>query len=242
MKRTILLWLCSAVSLLAGTPWPHVDYKEVRAYAWKLHRPWEYPYEALIRMNFGMLSTGAGVVGAPLPAIQYSGMEIADWMRPFAQPFAHGWLIRPDMTFAHGVINKDGALLSAKQISRLLRAESRRFQPRAVAGCYSPHNAFVFYDAEKQPVAFLEICFDCMGARASPEDPGFDPDYYALAVLCAELKLPIGIEHTTAKQVRDSPEYWFDPLKGLPSHTTWRPPPWIRNLQGGQPQPGFPLP
>lgn len=182
-----------------------------------------------------MFSAGGAVVGVPLPEFNFSDGNVVVWSVSIPDPVPREWLIRPGMSFAPGVINKDGALLTDEQVGRLLEAESRRFQPRGVAGCYSPHNAFVFYDAEKKPVAFLKICFDCLGARASPEDPGFDPDYYALAMLCTELKLPSGLNSKSAKQVRDHLEYTMDPSNGLGPHTTWRPPPWIRNLRGGAP-------
>jgi hypothetical protein len=56
-----------------------------------------------------------------------------------------------------------------------------------------PHNAFVFYNAERQPVAFLEICFDCLGDRSQPAVRAEgDPDFIALAKIFSELKLPFG--------------------------------------------------
>lgn len=199
-----------------------MDYKEVRAYAWAPQKSWNLPYAEILRADFWMFSTGAAAVGVPLADIYYPDEGRVIWFASFADPIPNEWLIRPDMSFAPGVINKDGALLNAKQVSRLLKAESRRFQPRGRAGCYLPHNAFVFYDAEKKPVAFLEICFDCIGARAIPEDPGFDPDYYALAVLCTELKLPLGFKNKTANLVRDRFQWSIDPSK-VPRKRTRRP-------------------
>lgn len=200
VKRTILCWLCSAVPLFAGTSWPNVDYKEVRAYAWHNPMKWLTPLENLTKGSCRMLSIATLFAGIPNPVAPSEETTVFHWVKAF---FPWEELIRDDMTFAAGVINKDGALLNEKQVQRLLKAESRRFQKRGVAGCYFPHNAFVFYDAKGKPVAFLEICFDCMGARAIPEDQGFDPDYPTLAVICNELKLPLGWENKSVKQVQE---------------------------------------
>jgi len=144
MKLAILILLLSTASLLAGEPWPGVDYTEVRAFAW------------------------ATTVHLP------------------------EGLLHEDMTFEDGVINKGGTLLNASQIKRLLAAQARRWkEPRVRLGCsYDPHNAFVFYSANKKPVAYLELCFDCFAHRTQPEDKECDPGFLALAHLCAELKLP----------------------------------------------------
>jgi hypothetical protein len=96
------------------------------------------------------------------------------------------------MKLHKGTLKNSGAVLSADQRARLLQAQSRRATPRPQAGCYVPHNAFVFYNAAKQPVAFMEICFDCLGARVAPADEECDPDFIALAKIFSELKLPFG--------------------------------------------------
>jgi len=71
---------------------------------------------------------------------------------------------------------------------------------RPKAACYVPHNAFVFYDKEHQPVAFLEICFDCLGDRSGPAlKADGDPDFIALAKIFSELKLPFGRFKTFAE-------------------------------------------
>lgn len=61
-----------------------------------------------------------------------------------------------------------------------------------IAACYFPHNAFVFYNAEKKPVAFIEICFDCFGERILPKGAARRVDLPALASIFVELKLPAG--------------------------------------------------
>jgi hypothetical protein len=202
VKRTILCWLCSAVPVLAGTSWPYVDYKEVRAYAWKEPMEWTILLRNATDVGGQMLSAGLQFAGIPCPAPLPNRVEISEWVDTFLASPSEG-MIHKDMTLPEGVINKDGALLNAQQVKRLLKAEARRFRSRGVAGCYSPHNAFVFYDAEKRPVAFLEICFDCIGSRTVPEDAQCDPDFHALAVLFSELKLPLG-RPQNPKQVQEA--------------------------------------
>jgi len=161
---------------------------------------WTTPLRDVTEVSCGKaLLTGFWVAGIPYPAPLPNRAEIAGWVDELVTPLPG--LIHKDLTLPEGVINKDGALLNSQQVKRLLKAEARRFKSRAVAGCYDPHNAFVFYDAEKKPVAFLEICFDCIGSRAFPEDAQCDPDFYALAVLCSELKLPFG-GHRNPKDVQ----------------------------------------
>jgi hypothetical protein len=103
VKRTILCWLCSAVSLFAGTPWPHVDYKEVRGYAWKLQKPRNFPFEKMVRADFWMFSAVAAVAGVPLPQFHFSDGDIVVWSVSIPDPVPQEWLIRPDMSFARGV-------------------------------------------------------------------------------------------------------------------------------------------
>ncbi len=129
------------------------------------------------------------------------GSAFAEWPEvPFATVRAYAWpltrnepeVITPHLHPAKGALDPRGIVLTPPQVQRLLLAEKRRFAPRPAAGCYVPHNAFVFFSARGEPVAFLEICFDCLGVRLSPTDPDCDPDFLALGALCAELKLPFG--------------------------------------------------
>ena len=136
-----------------------------------------------------LLSTVSLFANAPWPGVNYMEVRAFAWGPRVTQSKSP---IRADRTFEEGVMNKDGVLLNDQQVKRLLAAQARRYTSRGKVACYSPHNAFVFYNAEKKPVAFLEVCFDCVGARMNPADEGCDPDFVALATLCAELKLPFG--------------------------------------------------
>lgn len=118
---------------------------------------------------------------------------------PYTEVRAFAWksdraghtVILPKHRPAKGALQPKGVLLSQPQTALLLEAQARRMQPRPAAMCYTPHHAFIFYQ-EGKPVAHIEICLDCLGARVSPGDPDCDPDYLLLGELCAELKLPLG--------------------------------------------------
>ena len=58
--------------------------------------------------------------------------------------------------------------------------------------CYTPHNAFVFFDAKKKPVAFVEICFTCLMYRAEPAGAAQNWDLLALARIFSAHRLPMG--------------------------------------------------
>ena len=88
------------------------------------------------------------------------------------------------------VVNRDGVLLNASQVERLLDAVARPHSVDSRALCYWPRHAFVFFDEKHHPVAFVEICFSCTAERTSPtlqHRVGFDE----LRRLCKELSLPL---------------------------------------------------
>lgn len=127
---------------------------------------------------------------------------------PFTTVRAYSWPegtnggIVPGMKLAPGVINKKGTLLTADQVHRLQVAASHRQRKVDIFQCYNPHNAFVFYNAAKKPVAYLELCFSCLGNRAQPPiPPSSIPNYLSLVAIFEELKLPMG-PYTTAKAFR----------------------------------------
>lgn len=120
---------------------------------------------------------------------------------PFVEARAYAWpvegtkgglVILPGIKLREDVINKEGAVLNPDQVKRLQAALSGKHAKHALIRCYSPHNAVVFYDSGKRPVAFVEICFDCLGAGTMPKAPAEWKDFPALAKIFAELKLPIG--------------------------------------------------
>ena len=96
------------------------------------------------------------------------------------------------MTLKPGVINQDGAVLTLGQVRQLRAAITGSHPSYPVAGCFLPHNAFVFYDAAKKPVAYVEVCFSCRGIRAEPKGAKVWVDHIALATIFDAHKLPMG--------------------------------------------------
>ncbi|WP_265594494.1 hypothetical protein [Haloferula sp. BvORR071] len=119
---------------------------------------------------------------------------------PFAEVRAYAWpadtngrqVILPGIKLREDVLNKEGALLNDDQIKRLQAAVTGKHTQHALMRCYSPHNAFVFYDSAKKPVAFVEICFDCLGTATQPKSSAEWKDFPGLAKIFFELKLPVG--------------------------------------------------
>lgn len=101
-------------------------------------------------------------------------------------------VIQEDMSPKARAINPEGALLSPDQVKRLLAAAGGnhpRYNPKR---CHIPHNAFVFYDAKKKPVAYLELCFSCLNHRPKSETTAQHLDWVSLATIFDEHKLPLG--------------------------------------------------
>ncbi len=118
----------------------------------------------------------------------------------FTEVRAYAWpddkqteaVILPGMKLKPGAINADGAVLTPQQTKRLLAAIAYGHPDHPIASCHIPHNAFVFYDATKKPVAFVEICFGCLSYRAEPRRSGKPLALVSLASIFAEHKLPMG--------------------------------------------------
>ena len=88
------------------------------------------------------------------------------------------------------VIGTNGVRLMPEQIERLLGAVARPHAKHPVMRCYLPRHGFVFYNASNQPVAWVEICFECSGYRTSP--PLSHPfDLAALRTLAKDVGLPV---------------------------------------------------
>jgi hypothetical protein len=118
---------------------------------------------------------------------------------PFKEVRAYAWpptteteaVILPDKKLERGVLNKDGALLTTKEVLQLRAAVSGRHAEYPAAACYVPHNAFIFYDSSHTPIAFLEVCFSCLGFRAEPKTAQ-NIDWLSLAAIFSQHGLPMG--------------------------------------------------
>lgn len=123
----------------------------------------------------------------PWPGVGFAEARAYAW----SAKLAPGKLVLKDKTLLPGMIDPEGVTLSEAQVKRLQAAVTGKHRHYQIARCHIPRHAVVFYDKDKKPVAFLEICLDCKSHRAEPAvaeylDPG------AIADLVAELKLPLG--------------------------------------------------
>jgi hypothetical protein len=90
------------------------------------------------------------------------------------------------------VTDKDGVVLNADQIARLLAAINGPQRLHPITACYVPHHAFIFYNSWGRRVAVFEFCLECLKGSADPNTAGPYYNYPALAELAADLKLPLG--------------------------------------------------
>lgn len=91
------------------------------------------------------------------------------------------------------VNNPEGAELSSEQTKKLLSMLRRT--DLAVAACYEPRHAFVFFDREKSPVGYIEACLECLNYRFTPPIET-NLDFDELGELIKDLNLPFGPELT----------------------------------------------
>jgi hypothetical protein len=120
--------------------------------------------------------------------------------KEFVEVRAYAWpddketdaVILAGMKLKDGVINKEGSVLTPAQVEKLLSAVTGKHPPHRIAKCHIPHNAFVFYDASKTPIAYVEICFKCLSYRTEPDGAAQAFDLVALASIFHEHKLPMG--------------------------------------------------
>lgn len=112
--------------------------------------------------------------------------------KPFSYPFKQHGI--PD-----SVEDSDGVLLNEYQVRQLISAVTARLEPYDVFSCWFPRHAFVFYDPFGEPVAEVDICFQCFVVEGGPSDT---PDIGALAELTTDLGLPLGVEGTDGGEYR----------------------------------------
>lgn len=136
-----------------------------------------------------LLSTLYAFAGdAAWPAVKFSEVRAYAWPDDKSTMA----VILEGMTLKDGVINPNGAVLTPEQTKTLVGAVTGKRPEYPVAMCHIPHNAFVFYDAAKKPVAFVEICFGCSNHRISPKGAAENLDLVALATIFDAHKLPMG--------------------------------------------------
>ena len=79
--------------------------------------------------------------------------------------------------------------LNADQIERLLIAIQKPATRDGIMNCFNPHHVFVFYAHDTQPLAAVEVCFECTRIASWPDKLSCAADFSALARLSAELGL-----------------------------------------------------
>ena len=100
------------------------------------------------------------------------------------------------------VVDKNGVVLDAAQVARLLDAINGRQRIHPMTACYVPHHAFIFYNSWGRRVAVFEFCLECLKASADPNTTGPYYNYPALAELIADLHLPLGPKFKDPKAYR----------------------------------------
>lgn len=135
-----------------------------------------------------LLTTATVFAEQPWPKIEFTEVKAYAW--PGSLEVEE--VVLPEMKLREGVLNREGAVLTAAEVKALTAAVTGKHKATPIAGCYSPHNAFVFYDAAKKPVAFVEICFTCLGKRIEPAGAAEHIDFNALAHLFTAHQLPLG--------------------------------------------------
>jgi hypothetical protein len=115
---------------------------------------------------FLLLSALPLFAGQPWPGIKFTEVRAYAWPIKAVKSVD---VILPGMKLRPDVINKEGTVLTPQEVKQLLAAVTGKHRNYAVAMCHIPHNAFVFYDAAREPVAFVEICFGCSNHRIEPE-------------------------------------------------------------------------
>lgn len=112
-------------------------------------------------------------------------------------------VLAPDGTVCSSV-QGPGVVLTQKQTEKLLEIVREPSTWGMSFKCFEPHHAFVFYDAQKHPVAELTLCFLCQMAASRPALSGVeqsleftffsagmtDGGMAKLRGLCTELGLP----------------------------------------------------
>ena len=134
--------------------------------------------------------------GTPSPA------QSAAWPnRPFSSVRAFVYdcdadksvdFIQSNGQVSKGVINGQGALLTADQVTRLMPVLTTATPRNGRTACFVPHHAFVFYDANGQRVANVDVCFTCALMKSHPEGLPKHVNYPALWAILEEAKVPLG--------------------------------------------------
>lgn len=143
----------------------------------------------------------------------WPGVEFSE-VRAFAWPDDKTTeaVILKGMSLKERAINPEGAALTPVQTKALIKAVTGKHPDYPVAMCHIPHNAIVFYDKAKNPVAFVEICFGCSTHRIEPKGAARNIDLLAVAAIFDAHKLPMG-QHPDLAVYKKSTEEFHQRMK-----------------------------
>lgn len=100
-------------------------------------------------------------------------------------------IIFKDGTHHAGIIAPYTRRLNDGQTKRLLKLLNTQVDyPYGDVDCYDPHHAFVFYDAQWTPVAWIDICFECEDYHPIPKLTIDEANLPALMKFVKDMKLP----------------------------------------------------
>jgi hypothetical protein len=133
-----------------------------------------------------LVATGVGAAELPWPGVEYA--------------YVRGYLFRGDFPgetdiLVDGQINRTVEKIvpvSPKQVTRLTSAFRKEEENEAISMCYEPHHAFIFFDTVGQPVARMNVCFECSFVECNPDPPtGKTWNIAALLPICRSIGLPV---------------------------------------------------
>ncbi len=143
-----------------------------------------------MRLAFLLLALAATQLhAADWPDVKYSQVRAYFYNAASAHDCR---ILDPKGRLDPSVVDKNGVVLDASQVARLLAAINGRQRLHPMTACYVPHHAFIFYNAWGRRVAVFEFCLECLKASADPNTAGPYYNYPALAELIADLHLPLG--------------------------------------------------
>jgi hypothetical protein len=124
------------------------------------------------------------------PALEFA--HVVAFCYDFSQDARGTSIVFPDKSLHRGIIRSTTSRLIPKQITELRKILSTEWEGESgESDCYDPHHAFVFYDAEWKPVAWIDICFLCEGFTSHPAGVREKIDLDSLHKLLEEIGLPI---------------------------------------------------
>ncbi len=141
------------------------------------------------------LALFGGDLPAKDPAEPWPGVEfahVAAYCYDYTRDERGFSIVFKDRTLHKGIIQATTVRLSPPQIETLRTLVATESDEDGEVECYDPHHAFVFYDRDWKPVAWIDICFSCDDWSAVPgEGVAEIIDLQKLKGFCREIGLPV---------------------------------------------------